>query len=172
MKRRLFFWIDKLQIKRSERIVLSVLMLMTLIFSAALLGFDFSPSPDDYEYAELEKVFREKSEIQQAKKSAIMARYSVENSESNTGLGENVQKNVKTYGISEPAGESADTTRINVNKATADELQKLPGIGPAYASRIVEWRKKHGNFETVDQLLEIRGIGPKRLEKIKPLVIL
>ncbi len=61
---------------------------------------------------------------------------------------------------------------VNLNTATKEELQTLPGVGPAVAQRIVEYRTKCGPFKSVDELLEIKGIGPKKLEKIKPLVTL
>ena len=61
---------------------------------------------------------------------------------------------------------------ININTATREQLQILPGIGPAYSGRIIEWREENGTFTTKDQLLEIKGIGEKRLEKIKPLITL
>ncbi len=61
---------------------------------------------------------------------------------------------------------------VNLNTATKEELQTLPGVGPAVAQRIVEYRAKFGPFKSVDELLEIRGIGPKKLEKIKPMVTL
>lgn len=60
---------------------------------------------------------------------------------------------------------------INLNTATAAQLEALPGIGPALAQRIVEYRQMHGRFQSVDELLEVRGIGPKRLENIRPYVV-
>ena len=61
-----------------------------------------------------------------------------------------------------PSGE-----RINVNTASAEELTALPGIGPSYAQRIVEYREKNGPFRKVEDLLNVRGIGEKTLERIK-----
>ncbi len=67
----------------------------------------------------------------------------------------------------EPAG-----SPININTASAEQLTELPGIGPAYAQRIVEWREENGKFTSKEQLLEIRGIGQRRLEVIIPLIML
>lgn len=60
---------------------------------------------------------------------------------------------------------------IDVNQATVEQLaDALPGIGPAKAQRIVEWRSIHGPFQQLEQLLEVNGIGPKTLERIRPLI--
>ena len=59
---------------------------------------------------------------------------------------------------------------LNVNRATVAELDALPGISPAVAQRIVEYRNTHGSFTSVEQLDSVKGIGPKLLEKLKPLV--
>ena len=61
----------------------------------------------------------------------------------------------------------ARTTPVDVNKATAEELQSLPGIGPAMAERILVTRKK-GVFKSVDDLRHVPGIGAKTLEKLRP----
>lgn len=63
-----------------------------------------------------------------------------------------------------------EARKINVNTAGEEELQKLPGIGPAKAKAIVEYRKTKGPFRSVEELLEVKGIGPKTLEKLRPLI--
>ena len=57
---------------------------------------------------------------------------------------------------------------VNINTATKDELVALPGIGPAKAQAIVDYRKAHGPFKTVEDLKDVKGIGAKRFEKLKP----
>jgi len=59
------------------------------------------------------------------------------------------------------------THPINLNSASAAELQQVPGIGPSTADKILEMRKSYGAFKSVDDLLAIKGIGPKRLEKMR-----
>lgn len=66
------------------------------------------------------------------------------------------------------ADETADP--IDVNRASAAELQRLPGIGPALSQRIIALRDSIGGFRSADQLEEVRGIGPVVLSKLKPLV--
>ena len=56
---------------------------------------------------------------------------------------------------------------IDLNRASPEELEALPGIGPALAQRIVGFRETFGPFRQVDDLLEVRGIGPKLLERLK-----
>ncbi|EGD57014.1 competence protein ComEA helix-hairpin-helix repeat-containing protein [Gordonia neofelifaecis NRRL B-59395] len=62
------------------------------------------------------------------------------------------------------------TGLVDLNSATADQLDALPGVGPVTASAIISWRESHGRFASVDQLAEVDGIGPGRLAKLKPLV--
>ncbi len=84
-----------------------------------------------------------------------------------------------------PSGRTAPSTRsssssskaakpaarsISLNTATASELDRLPGVGPATAAKILEYRREHGGFSSVDELLAVRGIGPKKLADIKPFV--
>jgi competence protein ComEA len=59
---------------------------------------------------------------------------------------------------------------INLNTATVQQLDTLPGIGPVTAAAIVAWRDTHGKFTSVDQLGEVDGIGPARLDKLRALV--
>lgn len=56
---------------------------------------------------------------------------------------------------------------INLNTASAEQLQQLRGIGPATAARIVDWREQEGPFTSVDQLMAIRGIGEKTLARFR-----
>lgn len=62
----------------------------------------------------------------------------------------------------------SEPKRIDVNTATAEELQSVPGIGTTLARRIVEFREEHGPFEKVDDLLNVRGIGVASLDKLRP----
>lgn len=59
---------------------------------------------------------------------------------------------------------------VNLNTATVQELDALPGVGPVTAAAIVAWRQANGRFTSVDQLADVEGIGPARLEKLRALV--
>ena len=59
------------------------------------------------------------------------------------------------------------TQPININTASSEQLQLVPGIGPVTAQKILQMRKSYGSFKSVNDLEAIRGIGPKRLEKMR-----
>jgi len=60
--------------------------------------------------------------------------------------------------------------RLDLNTATQSELEGLPGIGPALAKRIIDFREDNGKFRRVEDLLNVRGIGKIRFEKLRPLI--
>jgi comEA protein len=61
----------------------------------------------------------------------------------------------------------AATEKINLNSATIDQLQSLPGIGPATAKGIIEYRTKAGKFNRIEEIMNVKGIGEKKFQKIK-----
>ena len=73
-----------------------------------------------------------------------------------------------------PPGRSAKErpagTVVNINTASATELQTLPGVGAATATRILEYRQKNGGFKKVEDIMNVRGIGEKTFLKLKPLI--
>ena len=64
-----------------------------------------------------------------------------------------------------------EAERVNINKASAQELARLQKIGPKYAVRIVEHRQKYGPFKLTEELLEVPGIGPGTYNRIKDQII-
>ncbi len=71
-----------------------------------------------------------------------------------------------------PAGAASATsgTPIDLNLATVEQLDTLPGVGPVLAQHIVQWRTEHGRFDTVDQLRQVSGIGPSKFASLHSLV--
>jgi competence protein ComEA len=62
---------------------------------------------------------------------------------------------------------SAPSGPIDLNTATAEQLDALPGVGPATAKAIIDHRTKNGPFRSVDDLLDVRGIGPAKLDALR-----
>jgi competence protein ComEA len=68
------------------------------------------------------------------------------------------------------AGRAAPGAPLDLNAATVEQLDALPGVGPVTAQRIVEWRTRNGRFAAVDQLREVEGIGERRFGQLRALV--
>ena len=62
---------------------------------------------------------------------------------------------------------SSSSDLIDINTADEKELQKIKGIGPALAGRIIEYRESHGAFKSIDEIKKVRGIGDKTFEKMR-----
>lgn len=69
---------------------------------------------------------------------------------------------------SKAAAAAALSAPVNLNTATSADLEKLPGIGPALAARILEYRQKNGGFKKIEDLMNVKGIGEKSFLKLKP----
>lgn len=63
-----------------------------------------------------------------------------------------------------PAMSAGEAEKVNINKATVEEIAELEKIGPKYAERIVQYRKEHGPFEKPEDITKVKGIGPKTFE--------
>lgn len=68
--------------------------------------------------------------------------------------------------------ESSKTSKININKATINELQNLPGVGSSLAEKIFNYRKENGNFKKIEDLKKVNGIGEKKFEALKEYISL
>lgn len=73
----------------------------------------------------------------------------------------------RSYGVTSKTAGLAQAS-ISLNKASADDLMKLPSVGEATASLIMEYRKERGKFRTLTEIMNVRGIGPKKFERMKP----
>ncbi|MGM0380892.1 MAG: ComEA family DNA-binding protein, partial [bacterium] len=90
-----------------------------------------------------------------------------------TGIGPTTFKKMKdrievssVSGVQSPR-ESSSGGKVNINRASAEELEQLPGVGVTYAERIVEYRSKHGSFSSLDELTRVSGIGPVTVSKLR-----
>jgi len=74
---------------------------------------------------------------------------------------------VETHRAESSAARGVTTPAVNINRATREELERLPGVGPALAQRIVEHRERHGPFRRVEHLLAVRGISERRFAELR-----
>ena len=72
---------------------------------------------------------------------------------------------------SEKALEVAAVEMVHVNRATVEQLQALPGVGPALSERIVAYREEHGSFKTAEQLTAVKGVGDRKLEQFRAYLV-
>ncbi len=86
-------------------------------------------------------------------------------------LADGEQVVVPVRGAAAVAAGALPTAPLDLNSASAEQLDALPGIGPATAAKIVAYRQAHGPFRSVDGLDAVPGIGPSRIEQLKGLVI-
>jgi competence protein ComEA len=68
-------------------------------------------------------------------------------------------------------GSAAPAGPVDLNRATVEQLDGLPGVGPATAKAIVDWRTRHGRFRSVQDLLDVPGIGRSKLDRLEALVV-
>lgn len=87
-------------------------------------------------------------------------------------LADGEQVLVPVSGAAAGAGAGPSTTApLDLNTASAEQLDALPGVGPATAQKIIDYRQAHGPFRSIDELEAVPGIGPSKLAQLKGLVI-
>lgn len=72
--------------------------------------------------------------------------------------------------LSTPGGTPDNANLVNINTATVDELDTLPGIGPTTAQKIIDYRTQHGPFSQIEQIMDVSGIGPATFDRLKDLI--
>lgn len=129
------------------RYIIGVSLIIIILAGLGMLGFD---------------KYRQNNLKQENDKMAVLR---LENNQLRQELS---QSNVKQIaGVSTSQNQ---TDKININTATAEELDKIPGIGPARAKLIIDYRTQNNGFKTIEQIKDIKGIGDKSFENIKDLI--
>ncbi|NWF65228.1 MAG: ComEA family DNA-binding protein [Chloroflexi bacterium] len=80
------------------------------------------------------------------------------------------QEPLRLPGATETPQTASETELININTASPEELDTLPGIGPTIAQRIVDYRTENGPFQTIEDIMNVSGIGPSTFDQIKNLI--
>lgn len=154
LKRRWFFWLEKLQITRQERFTVTVLIVLILLSHGVKMIVEQQQVEVPESHALLLEQFKERS---LAVRSAEIEKPELPKAEDSL-----------KPATSEP--DEVTGVKVNINTAGMTELESLPGIGRTYAKRIVEYRERMKGFRSVEELKEVKGIGPRTLEKLRPLV--
>ncbi len=151
-KRAFFFWLEQLHISRKERIALTTLLVLVLI-TASLNAF-----------------LRQKLNYDQEQYDAIMQEFEARSAAIEKRKREEALKYTPQPEVLAATPDPELSEPVNINTASAEELQRLDGIGATYAQRIIDYRKEHGPFRSVEELMNVKGIGKKTVEKLAPFV--
>lgn len=84
--------------------------------------------------------------------------------------GETIDSNGTNTG-NESTSSSKEGAKVNINTATQNELDGLPGIGPALAQRIIDFREENGNFKSIEDIQNVKGIGDSKFDDIKDTIV-
>ena len=159
-------------VERNKFRIGGILLLLIFIGSGYLLyrenyskvSYDDKISKLENEIAELKKI--RISESAPSEEKTEIATSPVETSVSEPETKSAVDSG-KVAGTSTKTTESAVIGMVNINTANESALDSLPGIGPTYAQRIIEYRVANGGFKTVEEIKNVKGIGDKTFEKFK-----
>lgn len=138
---------------RGEAVVVSTI---TVLLAAGWIGERLFPPTATHDVATVERVI------------ALLDSLSALSTQTQAIVQQTTKPPTTTPLTTQP--QPAAAGRVRVNTASRSLLERLPGVGPAMAERIIEERARQP-FESVDDLTRVKGIGPKKLEKMRPYVI-
>jgi comEA protein len=180
IKRSLYFIYDRLQITSAERNSVYILAALLFLLTASQPFVQLSAAIDESNYTSVFTVFEEHLIAAQINHNQTLSRYfpdseivsePVDTKPVEEAFPNTEAVTVTTSETSEPTpSPEISDKKININTANVEELTALPGIGPAIAARIVEYREEFGPFETIEDITKVRGIGQARFEAIKDMI--
>lgn len=173
MRRWWFFAMERLQIRRGERRVIGILVVILLGVSLFRWIHQSAPAYDRKTYRTFDAALTQRLDSWKTQHNKKLSRYypEADSLKDTTEVETKERGTVKNIDSPESSRKSTKQQTIDINRASTDQLEKLPGIGPVIADRIKSWRDEHGGYQKISDLRKVKGIGVKRLEKIKPLVI-
>lgn len=170
MKRRLFFWLEKLKITPGERKTVTLLVVLFVLLASVNVGLSPSVPFEDGQYRELEQQFKKRTAMLKKKERKLMQRYHPPEKQLVSTPNDTTPADTAGTPDEEQNVTQSAQQKVNINTANQQALESLPGIGPTYAQRIIAYRKENGKFKTIEELKKIKGIAQKRLDNLKPFV--
>ena len=133
----------------------AILITIIIILAASLTHFfyPYTYKPVSSNYSRSDSLFTRYSNIQSSNKEKILI----------------INGNTKKFSDNKTGNslKKKENIILNINKASVMDLQKLPGIGPVLAGRIIEYRKGIGQFKSIEQLKQVKGVGEKTIAKLE-----
>lgn len=158
--------IDFAKIIDKLRIPLTFILLVVITYLSTRMSYEQKIASrnncTEQNAQKIETDLRQKLEQSEKEKSELQA------------IVDKIKNEAQNTTLNVPASNEGKTQvgTVNINTATVAELDKLPGIGPVYAQRIIEYRKSHGGFKSLTEIKNIKGIGEKTYLKFKDLISL
>jgi competence protein ComEA len=162
--KQLYYLQQKVGMTNAEATALGTLLGLFLLGMAVKYVGAFEPPFDDSIYAEVDSLFA--LGVSRLQNPGLIADASLAEVgvSTETDQSERAQSPPPRRATSSPPLAGS----VDINSAGRADLQRLPGIGPALADRILEYRSAHGPFSSESQLTAVSGIGPKTLDKLRP----
>jgi len=175
-RRRLFFWIERLNITRGERrFVVTAILVSLALWMGDLMITPGNPYGNDY-YRPIDSLYQHYVDQIHNRDSLVHRYYYTQVNDSEniaSGVPFAIPGDVPISGKEKEAKKSRpDNHSIDINHADSLALISLPGIGPIIAGKIIDYRNDHGPFPDPNSLKKVKGIGDKKLKQILPYLTL